>query len=126
METILFSSAYWHEIKGKLSVYENLLEVCKPIDFGSYSEKMEKLLIIFQCFPKDLKSRKVEEFQKMRRKTKTLELYLIADYNKILRRSDKENYEYIKEVFLKGCETFLKPIKGFDWEQFHIKLTELL
>ena len=32
--------------------------------------------------------------------------------------ADIENLQHIKEVFLQGCETFLKPMKSFDWENF--------
>ncbi len=56
----------------------------------------------------------------MRRKTKTLELYLVLDYNRIMQGTDEENLQHIKEVFLQGYATFLKEMKGFDWEGFNL------
>jgi len=84
------------------------------------------LYFIFQCFENVKNGRKVEEFKTMRRKTQTLELYLILDYERIMQGSDEENLQHIKEVFVKGCETFLKPLKGFKWEEFECKVKELL
>jgi len=40
--------------------------------------------------------------------------------------TDEENLLHIKEVFVKGCETFLKPMKGFRWEEFEEDLKEVL
>ncbi len=54
----------------------------------------------------------------MRRKTKTLELYLVLDYERIMQGTEEENLQHIKEVFVTGSETFLKPLKGFDWNAF--------
>ena len=89
-----------------------------------YTDKLDTLFIIFQCFPADIKSRKVETFKKMRRKTKTLELYLVLDYNRIMQGSDEENLQHIKEVFRQGCQTFLKDMKGFDWEAFSLVIND--
>lgn len=88
------------------------------IDITNYTDKFSILFIIFQSFPPNYPARKVEEFKRMRRKTKTLELYLVLDYDKIRLGTDDENLEYIKEIFFKGCETFIKPMKGFDWNAF--------
>ena len=118
METIYFTSAFWHEVKPKLDIYRQMQPQVQAINISKYTEKFEKLLVIFQCFPADIKSRKVETFKKIRHKTKTLELYLVLDYNRIMQGTDEENLQHIKEVFLQGCETFLKDMKGFDWEGF--------
>ncbi len=40
--------------------------------------------------------------------------------------TDPENLNPIKEVFLKGCETFVKPLKDFKWEEFMEKLKLVL
>ncbi len=83
-----------------------------------YTDKLDTLFIIFQCFPANIKSRKVETLKKMRRKTKTLELYLVLDYERIMQGTEEENLQHIKEVFLQGCQIFLKEMKGFDWNAF--------
>jgi len=84
------------------------------------------LIIIFQAFPKDYPARKVLEYKIQRRKTKTLELYLILDYERIMQGTDPENLQHIKEVFVKGCETFLKPLKEFKWEEFNNQIQNIL
>jgi len=126
MKNIGFTAAYWHEIKEKIDVYNELENILNSFDLCAFNQELFKLLIVFQCFPKDTKSRKVEEYKIQRRKTSTLELYLVLNYERIIQGSDEENLTYIKEVFLKGCETFLKPQKGFKWEGFEAKMKELL
>ena len=39
---------------------------------------------------------------------------------------DRENLAHLKSVFLQGCETFLKPLKDFDYDTFVLKINELL
>ncbi len=118
-----FTSAYHEAIEHKIKVYRELKHIEK-IDF-SYNA-FNDLLIFLQCFPKDIESRKVLEYKIMRRKTKTLELYLILDYERIMQGTDPENLLHIKEVFLKGCETFLKPMKGFRWEEFSDEMQKII
>jgi len=125
MSSIKFSSAFWHEIEPKLLIYEKLKDNFINIDIKNFSE-IDKLIIIFQAFPKDYPARKVLEYKIQRRKTKTLELYLILDYERIMQGTDPENLQHIKEVFLKGCETFLKPLKDFKYKEFETKIKEIL
>jgi len=125
MSSIKFTSAFWHEIETKLLVYEKLKDNFINIDIKNFSE-IDKLIIIFQAFPKDYRARKVLEYKIQRRKTKTLELYLILDYERIMQGTDPENLLHIKEVFLKGCETFLKPMKEFNYIEFETKIKEIL
>jgi len=126
MSRIKITEAYFQPVGKKLNITVDFENEMQSIDLKEFTNQFETLFIIFQCFPKDTKSRKVEEFKTMRRKTKTLELYLVLDYERIMQSSDPENLLHIKEVFLKGCETFLKPLKGFDWEEFEVKMEELL
>jgi len=112
-----------NKLDGILALRNDLNNNIKLVEKTS---SFETLFIIFQCFPKDIKSRKVEEFKTLRRKTKTLELYLILDYERIMQGSDPENLQHIKEVFVKGCETFLKPMKGFRWEEFNNQIQTIL
>ncbi len=58
----------------------------------------------------------------MRRKTRTLELYFVLDYERIMQGTDKENLQNIKDVFMEGCKTFLKEMKNFDWDSFEKEL----
>ncbi len=95
------------------------------VNIKQYTNSIDILFIIFQCFSAD-NPRKVLEYKIQRRKTKTLELYLILDYERIMQGTDEENLNHIKEVFLKGCETFLKPIKDFKWEEFEEQLKQIL
>jgi len=126
MKTIEVTEAYYAPIKEKLFITSVINDKLKTIQLNEYSLNLDFILIIFQCFPKDFKSIKPQEYKRLRRKTKTLELYLILDYERIMQGTDEENLNHIKEVFLKGCETFLKPLKGFKWEEFETKINEIL
>jgi len=125
MQTIFFTTAYWHEIEQKLNIYKVFADNFIDINIKLFSNQFNELFFVFQCFPLT-SSRKVEEFKTLRRKTKPLELYLILDYERIMQGTDEENLLHIKEVFLKGCETFLKPLNDFKWEEFELKIKELL
>ena len=122
MKNIGISSASTEDVYSKLDMKANLHELLIKIDFSKYISKYERLFVIFQCFPKDIKTRKVETFKKIRRKTKTLELYLVLDYDKIMNGNDTENLAHIKDVFIHGCGIFLKPMKGFDFDAFNKEL----
>ena len=60
------------------------------------------------------------------RRTSVHLYYLLLDYERIMNGTDEENLLHIKEVFVKGCETFLKPMKGFRWEEFEEQLKQIL
>ena len=125
METIFFSAALHEEIKDKIFIYQKLEMINNFINLKNYTNSLNELIIIFQAInPKS--PRKVTEFKRLRRKTKTLELYLILDYERIMQGTDPENLQHIKEVFLKGCETFLKPLKEFKYNEFETKIKEIL
>jgi len=125
MKTIKFTSASWHEIGSKIDVVITFYQSFTNFEITPFSENLNGIFVIFQAFPKTIQ-RKVLEYQIMRRKTKVLELYLILDYERIMQGSDQENLQHIKEVFVKGCETFLKPMKGFRWEEFNNQIQTIL
>jgi len=122
---INITDAYFAPAREKLRILDNLRELTTDFNISNYSNQINELFFIFQCFP-STSLRKVTEFKRLRRKTQTLELYLILDYERIMQGTAPENLQHIKEVFLKGCETFLKPLKGFKWEEFETKIKELL
>jgi len=126
METIKFTSASTEEILSEINVYKKIKDLTYGMDIGLYTSAITSLLIVFQAFPKNDLARKVLEYKILRRKTQTLELYLILDYERIMNGSDEENLNHIKEVFVKGCETFLKPMKDFKWEEFIQKTNETI
>jgi len=126
MKKIDFSGAYWHEIKDKAKVYRQLRTSLETFDLAPYNNAEFDLFIIIQAYPKDFPAFNVKEYKIMRRKTKTLELYLVLDYERVMNGTDPENLQHIKEVFLKGCETFLKPIKEFKWNEFEEQLKQIL
>jgi len=126
MKNIKFTGAFWHEIKEKVNIYKELKKLLSSFDLSPYNNDSFDLFIVFQAFPKDYPARKVEEFKIQRRKTNTVELYLVLNYERVMQSSYEENLTYIKDVFLKGCETFLKPLKGFKWEEFEAKMEEVL
>jgi len=126
MKKINFTAAFWHEIENKLLIFDTLNDYFNSFDLSNYNNNAFDLVIVFQAFPKDYPARKVEEYKIQRRKTKTLELYLILDYERIMQGTDEENLKLIKEVFLKGCETFLKPMKDFNYIDFSEKLKQIL
>ncbi len=127
MKQVEITLAQHASLEKKLFIVNKLSnELNEFLKISIYTNSFTTLFIIFQCFPKDIKSRKVEEFKTMRRKTKTLELYLVLDYERIMQGSDEENLQHIKEVFVKGCETFLKPLKEFKWKEFEEQLKQIL
>ena len=127
MKDIEFTAATLSDVGNKIFIFVPLQEtINNNIKLNDYISTINHLVFFFQCFPKDIKSRKVEEFKTLRRKTKTLELYLILDYERIMQGTDPENLQHIKEVFLKGCETFLKPLKEFKYNEFETKIKEIL
>ncbi len=127
MKDIEFTAATLSDVGNKIFIFVPLQEtINNNIKLNDYISTINHLVFFFQCFPKDIKSRKVEEFKTLRRKTKTLELYLILDYEGIMQGTDPENLQHIKEVFVKGCETFLKPLKEFKWEEFNNQIQNIL
>ena len=116
MTKIKFTTSSTEEVFMKMNVYRDLANSFQEIFFENIN--LNEVLVIFKAYPSDDLLHKVKEFKRMRRKTKTLELYLVLDYNRIMQGTDEENLQHIKEVFAKGCETFLKPMKGFDWNAF--------
>ena len=123
---INITDAYFAPARDKLRILDNLRELTSNFNILNYSNQINELFFIFQCVPFDFKGHKVKEFKRLRRKTKTLELYLILDYERIMQGTDPENLQHIKEVFLKGCETFLKPLKEFKYNEFETKIKETI
>jgi len=126
MKEINFTAAYWHEIENKLVIFKALNNLLTKFDLSRYNNDTFNLFIIFQAYPKNFPAFNAKEYKIMRRKTKTIELYLILDYERIMQGTDPENLLHIKEVFLKGCETFLKPLKDFKWNEFIQKINETI
>ncbi len=125
MKRIKCTSAYWEAANSKINVVTDFEDSLSSFDIAPYTETLNGLYFIFQAFPKDI-PRKVLEYQIMRRKTKVLELYLILDYEKLMESTDVENLNHVKEVFLKGCETYLKPLKGFRYVEFVENVREII
>jgi len=126
MEQLNFTAAYNKEVRDKINVYENLNIIFSNFSILEFTNSINEITIIFQSFNPSSKVMKPKECKVHRRKTKTLELYLILDYERIMQGTDPENLLHIKEVFLKGCETFLKPLKDFKYNEFETKIKELL
>jgi len=127
MKQIEITLAQHATLEKRLFIVNNLSNLLNEfLMLSDFTKSFNTLFFIFQCFPKDIKSRKVVEFKIIRRKTKTLELYLILDYERIMQGTDSENLQHIKEVFLKGCETFLKPLKDFKWEEFNYEVQKII
>ncbi len=122
---INITDAYFAPAREKLKLLSKLRKLFENFNIINYSNQFNELFFIFQCFP-STSLRKVKEFKRLRRKTQTLELYLILDYERIMQGTDPENLQHIKEVFLKGCETFLKPLKDFKWKEFEEQLKQIL
>ena len=80
------------------------------MDLSQYTDVLSKVIVVFQAFPKNDPIHKGEEFKRFRRKTKTLELYLVLDYERVMAGTDDENLIYLKEIFIAGCERFLKSL----------------
>jgi len=118
-----FTISCSRDIFEKLHVIKSLKKI-SSIDF-QYIE-LNEVLIIFNAYQKNDSLHPTKELKRLRRKTKTLELYLILDYERIMQGTDPENLNHIKEVFLKGCETFLKPLKEFKWKEFEEQLKQIL
>jgi len=126
MKAFEFTTASTEEIFKKLDFCISLNTKFKNLRILDFTNSLNKIFFVFQAYPKDFQAFKAKEYKIMRRKTKTLELYLILDYERIMQSTDPENLQHIKEVFLKGCETFLKPLKDFKYNEFETKIKELL
>ena len=114
-----FTTASDTQSYSKIDIYQSLEDALSNILVSKHYSSDIRLGVVFQCFPKNNTIHKGKSFKKMRRKTKTLELYLALDYERVMQGTDEENLSHIKDVFLKGCETFLKPMKGFKWNEFY-------
>jgi len=125
MRTLFFTAAYHTEIKRKIAIFDSLNILFSSFSILEFTNSFNEITIVFQSFKPD-SHRTAKEYKTMRRKTKTLELYLILDYEHIMQSTDPENLQHIKEVFLKGCETFLKPLKDFKWKEFEEQLKQIL
>jgi len=126
MKNIEITEAYYFPIAEKLNCISSIRDKIEDFIINDYTNLFSNLFVIFQAYPKDFQAFKAKEYKIMRRKTKVLELYLILDYERIMQGTDPENLQHIKEVFLKGCETFLKPLKEFKYNEFETKIKELL
>ncbi len=124
MATLKFTTSATQEGSKKIDSFNVLNQLFLNFQFNI--SNLAEILIVFKAFPTNDVLHKNESFSRLRRKTKTLELYLVLDYERIMQGSDEENLQHIKEVFLKGCETFLKPMKGFRWEEFEEQLKQIL
>ncbi len=126
MKSIDINTAYWHEIENKLAVCDIVKTSFQEFSLLTPDKNMFDLLVILQAYPFNFQAFKAKQFKKMRRKTKTLELYLVLDYERIMQSSDEENLAHVKTVFMQGCEKFLKPMKGFDLETFNEEIQKKL
>jgi len=127
MKNIGFTTAQDKSVKNRIDVFINIFDkYIGVLDIKDFSNALNGLYFVFQCFENIENGRRVIEFKTLRRKTKTLELYLMLDYERIMQGTDPENLQHIKEVFLKGCETFLKPLKEFKYNEFETKIKEIL
>jgi len=125
MKSIRFTAAYDEKTQKKVLVYSQLNTMLQNIEFNEYSNNFNQLGVVFQCL-EPFQTIETKEYKIQRRKTKTLELYLILDYERIMQGTDPENLQHIKEVFLKGCETFLKPLKDFKWKEFNYEVQKII
>ncbi len=126
MKNIEITEAYYFPIAEKLNCISSIRDKIEDFIINDYTNLFSNLFVIFQAYPKEFPAFKAKEYKIQRRKTKTLELYLILDYERIMQGTDPENLQHIKEVFLKGCETFLKPLKEFKWEEFNNQIQTIL
>ena len=120
MTKIKFTTSSTEEALKKINGFDTLNYLFGDIEFEIST--IQIVLFVFKAFPKDDNLHNQQDFKRLRRKTQSLEIYLILDYERIMQGSDEENLSHIKEVFVKGCETFLKPMKGFKWEEFEAKI----
>jgi len=127
MKNIDFTTAQDKNVRNRIDVFIPVFDKYIGIlNIKDFSNSLNGLYFVFQCFENIENGRRVIEFKTLRRKTKTLELYLMLDYERIMQGTDPENLQHIKEVFLKGCETFLKPLKEFKYNEFETKIKEIL
>jgi len=124
MEKLQFNIACHKEISNKINI-DFFYNTFDNFPLENYTNILNSIVIIFQAINPQ-SPRKVEEYKRMRRKTKTLELYLILDYERMMQGTDPENLQHIKEVFLKGCETFLMPLKDFKWKEFNDEIQKII
>ena len=122
MNKIRFTSICWKDANSKINIVADAGALYSNFDFDFQLNSLLGLCFVFQAFPKNYPI-PVNEYTIHRRKTKVLEIYLILDYEKLMAGTDAENLRHVKEVFVHGCEKFLKPMKGFRYEEFLTSIT---
>jgi hypothetical protein len=103
------------ELENRLN--ENLI-------LSNYTTKFSTLFMIFQCFEPENPYFNAKDYKVLRRKTQSLELYSLVDYNEANLAGEKKMKSLLCDTYLKSVETHLKG-KDFAFEQFIKDLTPI-
>lgn len=89
----------------------------KELQLKSYCDTITSLFVVFQCFDPENDYIKPKAYQKLRRKTKVIELYLLLDYNKIKQADKATTLQILAENYISGVSEVLKR-KDFNIIEF--------
>lgn len=89
----------------------------KKLKLKNFCETITSLFIIFQCFDPQNEYIQPKTYQKFRRKTKVIELYLPLDYNKAKQADKAATLQILAENYISGIKLVLKR-KDFKTEEF--------
>ena len=96
----------------------------EKLKLQNYCETVTSLFVIFQCFDPKNEYVKPKVYQRYRRKTKVIELYLTVDYAKAKKAIKRTMLRLFCESYLSGIQSILKR-KDFDKKQFYTVVESL-
>jgi hypothetical protein len=107
------------EVANKLADFqEYLLALLNTFCIESYTKLIKELLVI-EIFYK--KSTLLPEKNRVyyARKKAALQLFINADYDRLMQADERETLQIIAETYLKAIEIFLIPRKDFEGKMFY-------
>lgn len=107
---------------NKVSELKSMIN--KKLSIKDYSSLLNRFVFVFVAINPDNQFQE-NNFQKYRRKTKTLEVGVNVDYEKLLHAKDDEVLPLLKQTYLNGIKNQIKH-KDFAAEKFYNDVENIL
>ena len=98
-----------------LQIVKTLLN--ENLNLLNYTNELSKILIVYFAIAPDYSLRE-NDYIRLKRKIKTLEIGINLNYSRLLQSSENETIELLAEAYLKGIKLFLLNRKDFDGKHF--------
>ena len=123
----LFSATVDAEVAEKINLGVQIIELLNQhLKLSDFTQSITSLFIIPQCInPQHYEYLKPEERKVFRRKTKVLELYLLADYATVVALHDDEVTKYLSSLYLSGISRLIQ-VKDFKLNEFVSEVERVL